>query len=65
DGTVTPCIFNRRDILGNIFKRSLLDIASNAGSGFSPEKNAPKMCENELQCVSCQLTAFALRRGLT
>ncbi len=64
-GEVTPCIFNRTDVLGHVPARRLVDIATApelpVSTGEAREVLAS--CRNSLQCRSCQTTAFALRTG--
>jgi MoaA/NifB/PqqE/SkfB family radical SAM enzyme len=64
DGSVFPCVFNRRDRLGSVHERPLWEIVE------SPELPAVDRGMDEqmeearrrLQCVSCQCTAFALHQ---
>ncbi len=64
DGQVTPCIFNRGDVLGCIDERRLVDIARQPSPPPARGLSASELlaaCGDELSCVSCRLTACALQ----
>jgi MoaA/NifB/PqqE/SkfB family radical SAM enzyme len=66
DGRVTPCIFNRDDVVGRVPERRLRDIAR------APDPAAPRgsvverLAElgDRLACRSCRLTACAIRASI-
>lgn len=64
DGSVYPCIFNRRDRLGSVHERRLRDIVSAPDLGaLQPARPREFLAEvaRRLQCVRCRCTAWALR----
>ena len=65
DGSVVPCIFNRSDRLGHLAERSLVQILE---APHVPQSESLGVCAqsigDRLACVSCQLTACALRMAL-
>lgn len=61
-GDVTPCVFNRTDVLGRVPERRLRDILARPICGAAlPGVGTLDACRARLQCRSCQLTAVALR----
>jgi MoaA/NifB/PqqE/SkfB family radical SAM enzyme len=62
DGSVLPCIFNRRQVLGRLGERSLAQIVAAPGPLPAAPAGDPLTRAAELPCLDCQLTALALQR---
>ena len=62
DGNISPCIFNREHVLGNIREKSLvaaIEHASSAGNE-SPSIEHWNFCQHNLSCADCQMVAYTL-----
>ncbi|HSI03823.1 MAG TPA: radical SAM protein [Myxococcota bacterium] len=65
-GEVTPCIFNRKDVLGRVPGARLVDIVAAPDLDALPTRDDVIMLDalkRSLQCTECQAAAFMLRIG--
>ena len=63
DGGVSPCIFNRSDVLGRVPTQRLRDIVRRPAPSRArslPLADVSSDHRNRLQCGSCRFTAYAL-----
>jgi MoaA/NifB/PqqE/SkfB family radical SAM enzyme len=65
NGAISPCIFNREHVLGNIYQQSLADaLASRAFAGNqNPSVERWNFCQHNLSCADCQMVAYTLGEG--
>jgi len=65
NGNISPCIFNREHVLGNIHQQTLLDsLQSAAFSGNQyPSVSRWNFCQHNLSCADCQMVAYTLGDG--
>ncbi|HID36829.1 MAG TPA: radical SAM protein [Ghiorsea sp.] len=62
NGNISPCIFNREHVLGNVRQQSLLsaiESASHVGNS-SPSITRWNFCQYNLSCSDCQMVAYTL-----
>ncbi len=62
NGNISPCIFNREHVLGNIHQQSLVEAlaqAPNQGNHF-PSVERWNFCQHNLSCADCQMVAYTL-----
>ncbi len=67
DGLVTPCIFNRSDVVGRVAERRLRDIARDPRPTPVPDRDAAGLLtglSDRLSCRSCRLTACAIHASI-
>ncbi len=65
NGNISPCIFNREYVLGNIHQHTLLDAlqsASFSGNAY-PSVSRWNFCQHHLSCADCQMVAYTLGEG--
>ena len=65
NGNISPCIFNREYVLGNIHQHTLLDAlqsASFSGNQY-PSVSRWNFCQHHLSCADCQMVAYTLGEG--
>ncbi|MDX8381255.1 MAG: radical SAM protein [Ghiorsea sp.] len=62
NGNVSPCIFNREHVLGNIRQHTLLETIEKAPSSgnLTPSLERWNFCQHNLSCVDCQMVAYTL-----
>ena len=63
DGNVSPCIFNREHVLGNIRSQSLaeiLNVKSPGQGNIKPSVERWNHCQHNLSCSDCQMVAYTL-----
>jgi len=62
NGNVSPCIFNREHVLGNIRHHSLLETLEKAPSSgnLKPSVERWNFCQHNLSCADCQMVAYTL-----
>jgi radical SAM protein with 4Fe4S-binding SPASM domain len=62
DGTVYPCIFSRKNRLGNIRHNSLQEMMDRLNRQTIAEPSASRWqsCQERLSCSDCQMIAYAL-----
>jgi len=62
NGNIYPCIFSRKNLLGNIRTKSLKENiqALKHRSGAQPSAKHWKYCRTSLSCGDCQIIAYAL-----
>ena len=67
DGQVTPCIFNRSDVVGRVAERRLRDIARDPRPTAPADRNLTELVaglSDRLACRACRLTACAIRASI-
>ncbi|MDQ6980591.1 MAG: radical SAM protein [Ghiorsea sp.] len=63
NGDVSPCIFNREHVLGNIRQQTFEDMfaVKNKGLGnMNPNIERWNNCQHQLSCGDCQMVAYTL-----
>jgi len=62
NGNISPCIFNREHVLGNIRQHSLLETIEKAPSSGNkwPSVERWNLCQHHLSCADCQMVAYTL-----
>lgn len=62
NGSISPCIFNREHVLGNIREQSLLAAIEHtpALGNASPSIERWNFCQHNLSCADCQMVAYTL-----
>ncbi len=63
DGSISPCIFNRDHVLGNVRSQSLaeaLDIKGMTDGNLHPSIERWNHCQHNLSCSDCQMVAYTL-----
>jgi MoaA/NifB/PqqE/SkfB family radical SAM enzyme len=66
NGDVSPCIFNREHVLGNIKQQSLQDMLAGPYQGQDnkmPSIERWNQCQEKLSCSDCQMVAYNLGEG--
>ena len=62
NGNISPCIFNREHVLGNIRQQSLSHSIAQAAShgNHKPSVERWNFCQHNLSCADCQMVAYTL-----
>ncbi len=62
NGNISPCIFNREHVLGNIRQQSLLEAVEQAPNqgNKAPSVERWNFCQHNLSCADCQMVAYTL-----
>ena len=63
NGDVSPCIFNREHVLGNIRQQTFQEMLAVKGKGLgnvNPSIERWNNCQHQLSCGDCQMVAYTL-----
>ncbi len=62
NGNISPCIFNREHVLGNIRHQRLLEALAKTSSqgNHQPSMERWNNCQHQLSCADCRMVAYTL-----